>query len=191
MVNPDIIFGRLGNRLFQGAYLYAQMKEGRIPDIYAQHYILWEKYQDEIKQLFSEGIGSLPYVAIHLRRGANPINPNEPKYSENPYYVHLENTDYYQRAMELFPNERFLVFSDDLPFARNYFIGEQFIFDDTKDAVSVLNRMASCEGIIGANSSLSWWASFLSTGKLEKVLPKEWFSDRIERVGFPKKWLII
>lgn len=184
----------MGNRLFQMAYLYAQMKEGKIPDIYVQDFTLWEKYQDEIKKWFSEGIGIMPYTAIHLRVGGNPKNPNEPRYMENPYYVNLCNTGYYLKALEHFPQGKFLVFSDDMDYARAYFEGERFGFDDSQSDLESFNKMASCDGIITTNSSFSWWAGFLCSHVDRKIVApseKSWFADGIPRVKIPKDWIQI
>lgn len=190
MINPDVIFGRLGNRLFQGAYLYAQMKRGEILDIFVQDLEYFEEYASEIKNLYGEGIGSIPYVGIHLRVGANPINPNEPKYSENPFYVNLSKTNYYQDAMRLFPNQKFLVFSDDIEFAKTYFLGD-VVFDDSPTDLEAFNRFASCTGHIIANSSWSWWGAFLGKGKVVAPTYNKWFADGVIRTKVPSTWLQI
>lgn len=182
MTNPDNIFGRLGNRMFQGAYIYAQTKRGIIPDIYLQDDKYFSEYGDEIKKLYGDGVGYLPYVAVHLRRG---------DYVNNPIYVDLAQTGYYIDATNLFPDRKFLIFSDDIEFAKTYFEGDKFAFDGSTDPVEALNKMASCDGIIMANSSLSWWAGYLSQSKDKKVYPKLWFTDNINRVGFPKDWISI
>ena len=194
VINPDLIFGRLGNRLFQGAYIYAQMKRGEIPDIFIQDHKYFEGYENEIKQLFGTGIGYLPYVAIHLRVGANPINSEEPKYLENPFYYPLAKSGYYIDAINLFPDRKFLVFSDDIPFAKTYFEGDKFAFDDTTDPVECLNRMASCDSQIIANSSFSWWAAYLNPHPAKKVVApnsEKWFTDGIKRVGCPQDWVLL
>jgi len=194
MLNPDIIFGRLGNRMFQGAYIYAQMKRGEIPDIFVQDPKYFEDFADEIKKLYGSDIGYLPYVAIHLRVGANPVNPEEPKYIDNPFYVPLAKTGYYAQAIELFPHQKFLVFSDDIPFARTYFEGDKFAFDDTDDPIECLNRMASCDSQIIANSSFSWWAAYLNPHPAKKVVapnPEKWFSDGKQRVSYPQDWVLL
>lgn len=192
MVNPDKIFGRLGNRLFQMAYIYSQMKRGEIPDLFVQDYKYFDDYREEIKKLYGEGIGILPYTAIHLRVGGNPINPDEPRYMENPFYVNLANTGYYLKALEHFPHGKFIVFSDDMDYARNYFEGDRFAFDDSKDDLEAFNKMASCDSIIMANSSYSWWASYLCSHPNKKILyPSLWFSDGVQRVTFPNGWIKI
>ena len=190
MVHPDIIFGRLGNRLFQGAYIYAQCKRGKIPDIFVQNHEYFDDYREEIKQLFGQDIVFLPYVALHLRVGGNPVNPYEPKYSENPFYVNLIDDGYYARAMHRFPKERFLIFSDDIEWCKKAFKDLPCDFSEGKTAEEDLKLMAGCKGIVMANSSLSWWGAYL--GKHEKVIyPKHWFADGIQRVGFLKEWICV
>ncbi len=194
MKNPDFYTGRLGNRLFQIAYLYAQVKEGKIPDWYVQDYKHFEKYEKELKELFAEGIGYLPYVAIHLRVGGNPLNPAEPNYIDNPYYVPLAKTGYYIDAINLFPNRKFLVFSDDIPFAKTYFEGDKFAFDDSENDLDSFNRMASCDSFIIANSSFSFWAAYLSPALDKKVVApnkEKWYSSANEQTICPPSWIRI
>src|SRR3990167_6115970 len=100
MVYPQKIFGRLGNSMFQGAYIYSQMKKGLLPDLFVQNYEYFDEYKDEIKKLYGEGIGYLPYVGLHLRVGGNPINPEEPAYMDNPFYISMVRTGYYIKALE-------------------------------------------------------------------------------------------
>lgn len=190
MINPDKLFGRLGNRMFQMAFIFARMKDGMLPDIFLQDYRLFKNHEKEIKEFYGEGIGYLDYVAIHVRRGSNPINRDEPKYSENPFYVNLSETDYYEKAIALFPDEKFLVFSDDVEFCKEKWGNdERFRIMDKGDEVEDLNLMASCKSQIIANSSYSWWAGFLNVHPNKKVIyPSEWFTDGVNRVAFPDTW---
>ncbi len=211
MINPDAIFGRLGNRMFQMAALYAYAQD-RNADIYFQDKKWFEKYGPEIKSLFSAGIPErTERVSIHVRRGKNPGNPVEPAYSDNPFYINLteghhfhtdltarevgydlggsyEAANYYDRAIALFRGEKFLVFSDDLDFCRNYFQGENFEFFAGTE-LEDLNKMASCKANIIANSSFSWWAAYLNPNPDKKVVyPLKWFADGVERITFPPEW---
>lgn len=185
MIDPDKISGRLGNKMFQIAYLYSKVKEGKIPDLYVQDYKYFDKYKDEIKQLFGEGIGYLPYVAIHLRRG---------DYVGNPFYCQLWETGYYIDAINLFPGRKFLVFSDDIEFAKKYFEGDKFAFDESNE-LEAFNKMASCESHIIANSSFSWWAAYLSTSLTQKVVAptydKYYTDGNTTRTVFPESWIQI
>ena len=197
MIDIHRLSGRMGNEMFRDAYIYAQMREGNIPDVYVQDFNYFEKYKEEIKERYKEGIGYMPYVGVHLRVGGNPINPNEPAYMDNPFYTSLVRTGYYIKAMEHFPeNEgfKFLVFSDDMDYAKGYFTGGRFGFDDATDPIESFNRLASCHHIIGANSSYSWWAAYLNQHKDARIIfPKEdsWFADKQPRVKLPKEWVRI
>lgn len=192
MKHPDFYSGRLGNRLFQMAYLYAQVKNGIIPDWYLQDPKYFTGYEDEIKQLFGEGIGYLEQVGVHVRRGKNPVNPDETAYSENPFYVNLSETDYYEKAMALFPKKNFVIFSDDPDWCKERFKGENIQVMDRGDDVEDFNILSSCESQIIANSSYSWWAAFLNPNPAKKVVaPKAWYSDGIERTVCPKEWILI
>lgn len=185
MVDPDLIFGRLGNRMFQGAYVYSQMKKGLIPDLFVQNPAYFKDYEKEIKELYGQGIGYLPYVAIHLRRG---------DYVNNSFYCDLAMTGYYIDAVNQFPNRKFIVFSDDIPFAKTYFEGDKFTFDDSDSEMESFNKMASCDSFIIANSSFSWWAAYLSPSFAKKVVAPtidKWYNDGVERTFCPKEWIRI
>lgn len=189
MVNPDKTFGRLGNRLFQMAYVYAQFKRGLLPDLFLQDPKYFEGFEEEIKSLYGEGIGYLSQVGVHVRRAGNPTNPDEPKYSENPFYVNLSETDYYERAMALFPNDKFLVFSDDPEWCKEKFKGDNFQIMEKGNEVDDFNLLASCKDQIIANSSFSWWAAYLNPNPGKRVIaPKDWYRDGIERTVCPPEW---
>lgn len=182
----DKHFGRFGNRMFQLAYLYAQYRDGKLPDIYLQNLNYFDKYKKELQQLFGEEIVKSDYISIHVRRGKNPSNPTEPHYSDNPFYAHLD-LDYYQKAMEQFPNEKFIIFTDDLDWCwqQDYFRGiEKVNGDELED----WNRIAGCKGHIIANSSYSWWAAYIGGGKT--IAPKEWFANGT-RINYPREWIVV
>ena len=186
--------GGLGNLMFKQAYLYAQFRDGNIPDIYLQSPKYWLNYQDEIRQLFSENIPAKNnYISLHIRRG---------DYVNNSFYVDLTSTDYYQRATTLFPDKDFLVFCKDnqnenvdtrdrrwtIDFMTSLGVPFKMAPKDNSETED-LNLMASCEGHIMANSSFSWWASFLGGG--QTVAPKQWFTDGVQRIDLLDNWTVI
>lgn len=183
MISPYKIFGRLGNQMFQYATLYAYAKEIG-SDIYFQDEKYFEKYKDEIRSLFSEGIGFLKQVAIHVRRG---------DYVNSDFHVDLTKTDYYDRAIEFFPNDNFLVFSDDPAWCKEKWGNNpRFQVMDIGDPVEDLNLMASCKSQIIANSTYSWWAGWLNPNHSKTVIaPKDWFYDGVKRISIPETWKTI
>lgn len=174
--------GRLGNQMFRHAYIYTQMRNGRILDEYVQNPEYFEMYSDEIKHMFGTGIGSIDRVCLQVRRG---------DYVNNPYYVDLMKTDYYQKAMAMFPNEKFLVFSDDIEWCKQQEIFKDCEFNINKEDWEDINSIASCNrGHIIANGSFGWWGAYLSPHNTKVVAPSvnNWYSDGIERTKCPKKW---
>ncbi len=187
--------GGLGNLMFKQAFLIGKYFDGEIEDIYVQGEKYWSKYKKEIKAAFGENIGKTDMVALHIRRGDYLTAHN--------FHKNLWDTDYYQKAVALFPNETFLVFCKDnqdpeqdkkdrqwcrenLPKLGIKF--EMAPYEDTE--VENLNLMASCKSIIMANSSFSWWAAYL--GEHEKVVtPAEWFVDKNQRTELLEEWIKI
>ena len=191
--------GGLGNLLFKESYIWAQMRDGLIPDVYVQSTKYWLKYREEIRQRFSHGIGnkSIPFVALHIRRGDY--------LKSTQFHVPLYDTDYYKKAIELFPNDKFMVFcrdnqgSDidvaDREWCKEFMTGlvgegRFALAPNDGEETDDLNTMASCKSLIMANSSFSWWAAFL--GNHERVIcPKSWFTDGYQRTELLPGWELI
>jgi hypothetical protein len=177
MIPIPKLTGRLGNQMFQFAYIYAQMKRGAIPDTYLQDELFFKDFSADIKALYGQNIHPINQVSIHVRRG---------DYVGNPFYVNLTETNYYEKAMDQFPGADFLVFSDDITWCK-----EQALFDGCEfaenDEITDFNLMAGCCGHIIANSSFSWWAAYVGSGKT--VAPRAWYSDGIERTKCPAHWV--
>lgn len=187
--------GGLGNLMFKQAYLWSQMRDGIIPDLYVQSEKYFVKYKEEIKQMFGYNIGEVHKVAIHVRRG------DYLKAAE--FHTPLWQTDYYKQAIALFPDEKFLVFckdnqdpivdAADKEWCVEYFtplLGDRFEMHESGLETDDLNVMASCKAIIMANSSFSWWAAYL--GNHDKIIcPKNWFTDGVQRTELLDNWIKI
>jgi len=184
------LFGGLGNQMFQHAYIYSQFKKGLIPDIYLQSEEYFKDVKNEISMLYMQGKTLMPYVSLHIRRG---------DYTNNPFYVDLTQTDYYDKAIAEFPDEKFLVFcadrqdgsndEQDQQWVMNWLkekYGDRFELFKGKDEIEDMNAMMGCKAHIMANSSFSWWASYLGGGKT--IAPKKWFTDGITRVILQDEW---
>lgn len=107
-------------------------------------------------------------IALHVRRGDYLTN------SEN----HPPCTrDYYQRAIEQFDEKRpIMVFSDDPNWCIQEFNGDRFLISEGDDNLTDLCLMSLCQDFIIANSSYSWWGSWLSDNKDKTIIaPSRWF----------------
>jgi hypothetical protein len=119
-------------------------------------------FKDEIKQKVDQWFGDKEYISVHVRRGdyltIQNIHPVQP-------------IEWYQKAMEAFPNKKFLFFSDDLEWCRHAFPANEFscFSNEGED----MYAMSKCSGHIITNSSFSWWAAWLSGKKT--IAPKTWF----------------
>lgn len=179
--------GRLGNQMFQLAYLYAQQQRGAIPDIWLQFPEHFAGAEAQIREAFTPGVKKLTddYVGVHVRRG---------DYVKHPLFVQLWETDYYDRAMDLFISRytgyKFLIFSDDRKWCQQHFTGDRFVMSWGRDEIEDMNIMAGCRHNIIANSSFSWWAAWLNPNPNKIVIyPRAWHTDGVQRVGFPKDWI--
>ncbi len=166
--------GGLGNLMFKEAYIYSQFREGLIPDIYVQSPKYWSKYANEIKHMFSQGVEEkTDQISLHIRRG---------DYVGNPFYVDLTKTNYYQKAVEIFPGEEFLVFCKD----------NQNKNTDTRDrswCLDLMSRLGVSFSMAPDYSSFSWWSSFLGGGTT--VAPKQWFTDGKQRIDLLDEWILL
>lgn len=181
--HPDKIFGNLGNRLFQMAFIYAWAKENGT-DIYLQDPKYFEKYANEIKALYGDvtwhGTPLIDKVSLHVRRG---------DYVGNSFYIDLMETDYYQRAMAEFPGRKFLVFSDDIEWCKKQDIFKDCEFSEGRKPLEDLNLMMTCDGHIIANSTFSWWGAYLGKGKVVAPSADNWYADGYERTVCPDTWM--
>lgn len=173
--------GRLGNNMYQFAYIYTCAREMGLDGHFPHSPHWFKKYEREILSLFREDIRKDNRVSIHVRRT---------DYISNPVQYPL-SMDYYEQAMKHFPGERFLVFSDDIAWCQSKFIGPQFDFSVGKDEIGDMNAMAGCKHNIIANSTFSTWAAMLNPNQEKIVIaPARW--ERTEwNPQLPDNWIRI
>ena len=120
-------------------------------------------------------------ISLHVRR-----NDYVKLYPE----IHIpQQMNYYNEALSLLPQDKkVLIFSDDLPWCYENFVGDRFMFIKELDYISMY-IMSKMKYHIIANSSFSWWGAWLSNS--EKVIaPKKWFGHDVNYENIvPKNWL--
>ena len=113
-------------------------------------------------------------VSLHVRRGDCKIAAT--LRAQLPF-------EYYSNAIsvcsEQLGNPIFFVFSDDIPFAKEYLPRDiDAIFVDHNDDFSAhedMRLMSSCRHHIIANSTFSWWGAWLNPRSDKMVIaPKRW-----------------
>jgi hypothetical protein len=106
-------------------------------------------------------------VSVHVRRG---------DYLRIAAHHPPLTTDYYREAMSLFPKHDFLVFGDDLNWARDNLSGKGVAFSFGRGALEDMALMSRCAHHIIANSSFSWWGAWMNLMPDKRVIaPKRWF----------------
>jgi hypothetical protein len=126
-------------------------------------------------------------IGLHVRRG-DYVNEHMGR------YIYLD-MNYYNNALLYLPKDLpVLIFSDDLEWCKENFIGDRFVFIDELDYIA-LYIMSKMKYFIIANSSFSWWGAWLSNA--ETILaPKEWFSNTVKHKPYeynivPDNWIKI
>ena len=115
---------------------------------------------------------------------------------ENKFFIHIRRGDYlkttmhnvnldiyYKNCFNLLPlDAQFLVFSDDIDYCKSLeiFIGKNVQFvEKNENELNSLYLMSMCRlGGIAANSSFSWWGSYLNDNMNKLVFfPDKWFNN--------------
>lgn len=105
-------------------------------------------------------------VSVHVRRG---------DYLKLKDHHPACTLDYYNAALEVFPDAYFLVFSDDVAWCRENIRAPRIYFPEG-DTMQDFELMTYCDHHIIANSSFSWWSAWLGRNPKKKVIaPKQWF----------------
>lgn len=124
-----------------------------------KEYIKW-KYDKILKR---------ETCSIHVRRG-DYLNLSE-------YHYNLE-TSYYEGIQNMFPKFYYVCFSDDIQWCKQNIKADFYVSDSTENE---FHLMAMCKNNIIANSSFSWWASYLNPNKEKLVFapsPDKWFGAK-------------
>ena len=138
------------------------------------------------EQIYSAGGTS---VAIHVRRT---------DYLKLQAYHGVLPLSYYREAHKLLQQQclinRVFVFSDDLEWCYDNF-PKDFVIVRGTTAHEDLLLMSSCKHAVIANSSFSWWGSFLGDDQLGRavIAPKQWFTDPTAQSQtqdiIPERWI--
>lgn len=114
------------------------------------------------------------YTAIHWRAGDYGHAKSAQHPDGNDYHPRMD-LRYFEPAMALFPGEKFLVFSDDIPAAKKMF-GSNVDYSEGLDYLDDFRLMKRCKNFIISNSSYSAMAAVLGEDANKKVVaPDPWF----------------
>jgi hypothetical protein len=149
-------------------------------------------FKDEIydcsKECFDQLFNNQEVISLHIRRGDYMINPNHP----------VQSLEYYQKALSNFDeNIPVCIFSDDVDWCnqQEFFESDRFFISNSEDTRIDLCLMSMCTYHIIANSSYSWWGSYLAQSK-KTVAPSDWFGDELKITKdikdlYRQNWIVI
>jgi len=127
-------------------------------------------------------------VALHIRRT---------DYLTDNNHTTL-NLDYYETALKQFDSDRqVIVFSDEPDWCNDQeiFSEDRFLISESNDNAVDMCLMSLCGGHIIANSSFSWWGSWLARESEKVIAPTKWFGPGNETKDtsdlIPERWIRI
>lgn len=156
--------------------------------------------EERMKVIKANFRNNKPIISIHIRRGDYLL----------PHHSFCElDADYYTQAIvdHFLPIEdyNFLVFSNDISYAKALFEGDNIHFVDPIGGEKIcsdsekedLALMSLCDHHIIANSSYSWWGAYLCKNPNKKIIcPTNWLksshqSSWINGNYYPPTWINI
>jgi len=127
-----------------------------------------------------------PSVSVHVRRG---------DYLKVSDYHAITPISYFDKSTSTFSDVDFIVFSDDIKWAKENLKIKNCHFSDSGDEISDFYLMLSCSHNIISNSSFSWWAAYLNKNEDKRVVaPSRWFTEKANLDTsdlIPESWEII
>lgn len=146
------------------------------PDLIRHYLTPQHGFERQIRARWADVL-RLKTCSIHIRRT---------DYLNTPELYPVQDMNYYQAAIEymvrFYGVERFIVFGDDLDWGRANFRGGQFIFAEGQTSIYDLFLQSFCQHNIIANSSFSWWASYLNNNPDKVVIaPDRWLLNMDDR----------
>lgn len=159
---------------------------------YYQSILYWVHCQDLIRDLlFPQVEENRSFdVSLHVRRG----DYTQPHLKD---CFAILGMDYYNAALENFPDAQVAIFSDDISWCKQNFIGDRFIFIEGNSPDVDLKLQSNCKNHIIANSSFSWWGAWFNPDQNKKIIaPSKWFGPKLAPTHntkdlIPEGWIVI
>ena len=137
---------------------------------------------DEVKSYLKNKYGDVSnYTSLHVRRT---------DYIQKASFHPPCSIEYYERALDMIQGN-VLVFSDDLNWCKENFLGNRFTFISGNRDYQDLFLMSMCKNNIIANSSFSWWGAWLNTNKAKICLYPSNLNPSNNFDFWPKEWVSI
>ena len=194
LVGGDGLTGKLKRKLFPSAIHCFHESQMYHPELlgyehmYLKGYFACEKYyrdilpelRDEIRFPVSNNsrneqialeMRNCESVSVHIRRG-DYLNPENERMFGN-----ICTDAYYEQAISMIkkekPNACFYIFSDDIPYVKQKYSGEEYTVVDLnrgRESFYDMWLMSNCKHNICANSTFSFWGARLNKNEKKIVI---------------------
>ena len=153
---------------------------------YFQSYKYFDSYKTEFIKMLHNPHSKMIESVIHRYNNDNTLTPVSIHVRRTDYlslsHIHLNlASEYYSNAISHFSTENsiFIIFSDDVEFIQNEPLFKNLphrVIIDNPDDEYCFWLMSACTHNIIANSSYSWWASYVNSNPDKLVIaPNRWF----------------
>ena len=148
-----------------------------------------KEFEEKCKMFYYNLDFATPAIAISIRRG---------DYVNNPNYALLPISYYIGALLKEFPdyhNYNIIIFSDDMEYCKLHFQCLPNVYYAEGNAIEQLCLMSLCDHFIIANSTFSWWGSWLGEKEHSKVIkPNYHFGYEFGKLNnakdfYPERWL--
>jgi hypothetical protein len=155
--HTNMIYDKKPNTCYVGyfqRYEYVELIRDRFISKLCFDISILSKYPDITKKTF-----------IHIR-GTDYID-------NCTHDIGLQSNKYYEKCIELTPFKDFVVFTNDINYAKKIFPNTPIILESEVDSLFLMSQCAAC---ICANSSFSWWGAYLNS-KRPIFMPSKWYKN--------------
>ena len=159
----------LDNTSFFG-YFQTDKYFSHCSDLIKKEFTFADKTVEEVKRIL-QPYTNKKLVSVHIRRG---------DYLANPDFHPLPSIDYYNQAMNALDSKdtHFICVSNDIPWCKENIKRPNLSYHYNNLDVDMC-LISKCHHHVIANSSFSWWGSWLGGYENKKVFaPSNWFGPR-------------
>jgi hypothetical protein len=163
-------------------FFYKELNYREDSHYYMSGYWQSEKYFKSIETLIRENLKPSVNIVEKLRNKypmdlSLSMHIRRTDYAAYGDQYPIQGVEYYKKAVDLIGDyKNLLVFSDDMNWCKENLKFDNMIFVENNDDIEDMWLMSFCENNIMANSTFSWWGSWLNNNTIKKVIaPTVWF----------------
>ena len=201
LTDKSLLIGK-GLRTLRDNFIFSDINYDDNLNYYLDGYWQSEKYFKEFESVIKEELKPNQTILDKLNKTPNidknvvSMHIRRTDYVSSNGFHPVQSIEYYQKALDIISDYDYIfVFSDDIKWCKENLKFENMVFMEGFDDVEDLWLMSMCKNNIIANSSFSWWGSWLNSNPDKKVIaPSNWFGERANLNTsdiIPSEWIKI